>query len=62
MSPVSVAATQLQQQQQPLGDVSGNGQRSRNKDGSAAEQAATRKSAKYSNIQAHRIFQPVAVE
>jgi len=63
MSPVSVAATQLQQQQQqPLGDVSGNGQRSRNKDGSAAEQAATRKSAKYSNIQAHHIFQPVAVE
>ena len=30
--------------------------------GSAAEEAATRKTAKYSNIQAHRIFQPVAVE
>ena len=31
-------------------------------DGSAAEEAATRKTAKYSNIQAHHIFQPVAVE
>jgi len=30
--------------------------------GSAAELAATRKTAKYSNIQAHHIFQPVAVE
>ena len=30
--------------------------------GSAAEEAATRKMAKYSNIQAHHIFQPVAVE
>ena len=30
--------------------------------GSAAEEAATRKTAKYSNIQAHHIFQPVAVE
>jgi len=30
--------------------------------GSAAEEAATRKTAKYSNIQAHNIFQPVAVE
>ena len=30
--------------------------------GSAAEEAATRKTAKYSNIQAHQIFQPVAVE
>ena len=30
--------------------------------GSAAEAAATRKTAKYSNIQAHHIFQPVAVE
>jgi len=29
---------------------------------SAAEETATRKSAKYSNIQAHHIFQPVAVE
>jgi len=28
---------------------------------SAAEDAATRKTAKYSNIQARRIFQPVAV-
>ena len=32
------------------------------KAGSAAEAAATRKTAKYSNIQAHDIFQPVAVE
>jgi len=30
--------------------------------GSAAEEAATRKTAKYSSIQAHHIFQPVAVE
>jgi len=30
--------------------------------GSAAEEAATRKTAKYSNIQAHHIFQPVAIE
>jgi len=30
--------------------------------GSAAEEAATRKTAKYSNIQAHHIFQPFAVE
>jgi len=30
--------------------------------GSAAEEAATCKTAKYSNIQAHHIFQPVAVE
>jgi len=30
--------------------------------GSAAEEAATRKTAKYSNIQAHHIFQPVAFE
>ena len=30
--------------------------------GSAAEEAATRKTAKYSNIQAHHFFQPVAVE
>jgi len=30
--------------------------------GSAAEEAATRKSVKYSNIQAHHIFQPVAIE
>jgi len=30
--------------------------------GSAAEEAATRETAKYSNIQAHQIFQPVAVE
>jgi len=30
--------------------------------GSAAEEAATRKTAKYSNIQAHHIFQPAAVE
>jgi len=30
--------------------------------GSAAEETAIRKSAKYSNIQAHHIFQPVAVE
>jgi len=30
--------------------------------GSAAEEAATRKTAKYSNIQAHHIFQPVVVE
>ena len=30
--------------------------------GSAAEEEATRKTAKYSNIQAHHIFQPVAVE
>ena len=30
--------------------------------GSAAEQGASRKTAKYSNIQAHHIFQPVAVE
>ena len=30
--------------------------------GSANEEAATRKTAKYSNIQAHDIFQPVAVE
>jgi len=30
--------------------------------GSAAEEAATRKTAKYSNIQAHLFFQPVAVE
>ena len=30
--------------------------------GSAAEEAANSKSAKYSNIQAHHIFQPVAVE
>jgi len=29
---------------------------------SAAEEAATRKTVKYSNIQAHHIFQPVAVE
>jgi len=28
----------------------------------AAEEAASRKTAKYSNIQAHHIFQPVAVE
>ena len=28
--------------------------------GSAAEEATTRKTAKYSNIQAHHIFQPVA--
>jgi len=32
------------------------------KAGSAAEEAATRKTAKYSNIQAHHIFQPVDVE
>ena len=32
------------------------------KAGSAAEEAATRKTAKYSNIQSHHIFQPVAVE
>jgi len=30
--------------------------------GSAAEVTATRKTAKYSDIQAHHIFQPVAVE
>jgi len=30
--------------------------------GSAADEAAARKSAKYSNIQAHQIFQPLAVE
>ena len=30
--------------------------------GSAAEEAATRKTAKYSNVQAHRIFQPGADE
>ena len=30
--------------------------------GSAAEEAAIRKTEKYSNIQAHHIFQPVAVE
>ena len=30
--------------------------------GSAAEEAATRKTAKYSNIQGPHIFQPVAVE
>ena len=30
--------------------------------GSAAEKAAIRKSTKHSNIQAHHIFQPVAVE
>jgi len=30
--------------------------------GSAAKEAATRKTAKYSNIQAYHIFQPVAVE
>ena len=30
--------------------------------GSAAEEAATRKTAKYSNIQVHHIFQPVDVE
>jgi len=30
--------------------------------GSAAEEAAIRKSAKYSNIQTHHIFQPIAVE
>ena len=30
--------------------------------GSAAEEAATRKTAKYSNVQAHHIFQQVAVE
>jgi len=33
-----------------------------NNNGSAAEEAAIRKTAKYSNIQAHHIFQPVAVE
>jgi len=30
--------------------------------GSAAEEATTCKTAKYSNIQVHHIFQPVAVE
>jgi len=30
--------------------------------GSATEEAATRKTPKYSNIQAHHIFQPAAVE
>jgi len=30
--------------------------------GSAAKEAATRKTAKYSNIQAHHIFQQIAVE
>jgi len=30
--------------------------------GSAAEETVTRKTVKYSNIQAHHIFQPVAVE
>jgi len=30
--------------------------------GSAAEQAAARKTVKFSNIQTHHIFQPVAVE
>ena len=30
--------------------------------GSAAEEAVTRKTVKYSNIHAHHIFQPVAVE
>jgi len=30
--------------------------------GSAAEETATRKTAKYSDIQAHHIFQPVDVE
>ena len=30
--------------------------------GSAAEEAVTRKTVKYSNIQAHHIFQPVAVD
>ena len=34
----------------------------KNNNGSAAEEAATRKTAKYSYIQAHHIFQPVAVK
>ena len=39
-----------------------NNNNNNNNNGLAAEEAAIRKTAKYSNIQAHHIFQPVAVK